>query len=143
MRKSLMVVGVLVLLLGIGVASHASNLQTPSEVVAELTGLPLEELQAIRGHRALHEIVIREGVLEEFKARMLDIKKEMISKGVENGRITEEQASELIGRLESKLDTCDGEQVNLSQFEFGIQRQRGKMGQGASDQRLQKGKGRR
>ena len=48
------------------------------------------------------------GVLEEFKAQMLEMKKENLSAQVAAGDMTQEKADEFIAALEENMADCDG-----------------------------------
>ncbi len=110
--KKLIVVGVVVLVLTVGVVSAfaAAKYSTPAEAVAGLAG---RELQSVIDERAQSgktygAIAKDAGVLDEFKAEMLEMKKDTLAKRVAAGEITEEQAEAIMDKIISHRETCDG-----------------------------------
>ncbi len=125
MKKVLLVVAVMVMVMAFGATSYASVSQRPIDVVAKLTGLSVDEVQELRNFSRFSEIVTEAGVLEAFKTEMLDVRRAMVNHGLTNGRLTQEQADKIMDAFLSKIDNCDGQEVNLSQFELALARRVG------------------
>ena len=132
-KKVISVIGAVLAIAVISVSVYAASAySTPAEALAGLTGRTASEAAALRqetGDRYC-DIAADEGVLDEFKAAVLEMKKDIISQRVEEGILTQERAGELIRRMEN----CDGTgQAKLGR-EFGIRYQNSK-GTGAGSGR--------
>lgn len=115
------VVAVLVLALGSVTAFAASQYSTPAEVVAGLSG---REVQSVIDERAQTDktygtIAKEAGVLDEFKAERLEMKKESISARVAAGKMTQEQANAIISKIEENQANCDGSGSGCSRSGLG------------------------
>lgn len=113
MRKTKWIVltAVLVLALSAGImtAYAVSEYKTPAEALAGLTGsTPDAVLEQRAKGETLGSIAKGAGVLNEFKAEMLEIKKAVLEEKVSEGSITREQADEITAAIEEKQADCDG-----------------------------------
>lgn len=87
----------------------AATYKSPAEVYAGLKGVTVEEAYAERSAGSSYgQLADQAGVLEKFKAEMLENKKAMIQNRVENGNLTQEQAELYIERIETNQANCDG-----------------------------------
>ena len=91
-------------------AFAAPNCKTPAEVVAGITGRPVESVMEEKKeqNKSYGTIASEAGKLEEFKEEMLEVKKENLTAKVEAGTITQEQADATIQKLEENQAVCDG-----------------------------------
>lgn len=91
-------------------AFAASIYDTPAQAVAGLTGRTEESVIDERAETGstYGTIADEAGKLEEFKDAMLEIKKDRLAESVESGRLTQEQADEVLARIEANLENCDG-----------------------------------
>ena len=124
-KKAFSVIGIILAVALISISVYAASAySTPAEALAGLTGKTVDEVIALRqesGERYC-DIAAEAGKLDEFRAAVLEMKKEIINQRVEEGRLTQERAGELIQRMEN----CDGTgQAKLGQ-EFGIRYQNNK-----------------
>ncbi|MDF2595501.1 MAG: hypothetical protein K0R69_1842 [Clostridia bacterium] len=107
-----------VMTLAIGVVSitafAASNYNTPAEVVAGLTGKTVESVIAEKSEtgETYGSIASKNGKLTEFKAKMIENKKNALAERVTSGTITQEKADEMIAALEENQQGCDGTGAN-------------------------------
>ncbi|MGL5087675.1 MAG: DUF2680 domain-containing protein [Clostridium sp.] len=88
----------------------ASNYKTPAEAVAALTSRTVESVtsQKTETGKSYGSIAKEAGVLPEFKAENLEIKKDKINAKVASGKITQEEADALIAKITEKQANCDG-----------------------------------
>lgn len=91
-------------------AFAASTYSSPSQAVAGLTGRTEESVIAQRSETGdTYGTIAKEaGKLEEFKAEMLEIKKEALAARVKEGTMTQEQADAILKNLEENQALCDG-----------------------------------
>ncbi len=104
--------GTAVLVIGVTsiVALAASAYNTPAESVAALTGKSVESVIAEKAEtgKTYGTLAKEAGKLEEFKAQNFEIKKDILSKRVTAGTMTQEKADEIIAALEENQANCDG-----------------------------------
>ncbi len=110
--KKIFAVGTLVLALGatsISVLADSAY-KNPAEAVAGITGRTLESVVAERYEtgKSFGTIASEAGKLDEFKAEILEIKKDSLNAQVEAGRITRERADAIIKAMEENQAVCDG-----------------------------------
>ena len=88
----------------------ASKYDSPAEAAAALTGKSVEEVIKIRQeeNKTLGTQVDEVGKLDEFKQEILEQKKEILQERVADGRLTQEQADEILFNLETNQANCDG-----------------------------------
>jgi hypothetical protein len=84
--------------------------QTPAELLAELTGRTVDSLRAekIESGITYGGVANQAGVLEQFRNRMLELKKNQIEERVAEGTMTQEQATAILEEMEEHQLTCDG-----------------------------------
>jgi Spy/CpxP family protein refolding chaperone len=109
MKKS--VVLVLALLTVAAVTTAVFAAQSPQEALAELTGRSAEELRQERASsgRSFGAMAKEADLLEEFKLKMFELKKQRISERVAAGEITREQADDMIRQIETRQAECNGD----------------------------------
>lgn len=88
----------------------ASKYDSPAEAAAALTGKSVEEVLKIRQeeNKTLGTQVDEVGKLDEFQQEILEQKKEILQERVTDGRLTQEQADEILLNLETNQANCDG-----------------------------------
>lgn len=106
-KKTILTVTLLVGVLAFSGLAYADVL-TPVQKLSELTGKPVETLYAQRGSSTFGAVAADEGYLEEFQAGMLETKRELLAKRVEDGRLTQEQADAILEAMLERQAICDG-----------------------------------
>lgn len=108
--KGIVLAAVLVLALGAAVTAYAiSDYKTPAEALAGLTGSTPEAVAEQRAQGKTFGAIAQEaGVLDQFKAEMLEIRKAVLEEKVAEGLITQEEANEIIEKIEEKQAVCNG-----------------------------------
>lgn len=145
--KRFIAAGTIILTIGAVSASAlaASAYNNPAEAVAGLTGRTLESVTQERAEtgNTYGTIANQAGVLTEFQAEVLEIKKDRLQSRVEAGTMTQERADAIIEAAEENQANCDGSgSARIGQNQgagFGAGSGMGQ-GHGAS-QRLGKGSG--
>lgn len=91
-------------------AFAASKYNTPAEAVAGLTGRTVESVteERVESDKTYGSIASEADKLDEFKAEMLQMKKDKLAAQVAAGNITQERADEIIAAIEENLENCDG-----------------------------------
>lgn len=89
----------------------ASQYSTPAEAVAAITGQGVDNMVAERAEtgKTYGTIAAEAGKLEEFKAEMIEVKKDNLVAQVASGNLTQEEADEIITALEENQANCDGD----------------------------------
>lgn len=84
--------------------------QTPAELLAEITGRTVDSIRAekIESGSTYGGVANQAGVLEQFRNRMLELKKSVIEERVAEGTMTQEQADTILKAMEEHQLTCDG-----------------------------------
>lgn len=84
--------------------------QTPAELLAEITGRTVESVRAqkIESGSTYGGVANQAGVLEQFRNRMLELKKSIIDERVAEGTMTQEEANTILEAIEEHQLTCDG-----------------------------------
>lgn len=110
--RKIFIVGAVVLLVGATslTAFAASNYDTPAQAVAGITGRTVESVveERINSNKTYGAIASEAGKLDEFKSEMLEMKKEILAEQVAEGKISQEEADEIIARIEENQKNCDG-----------------------------------
>ncbi len=110
--KKVIAVSTMVLTIGVVSASAwaASAYNTPAEALAGLSGRTLESVVAEKAETGnSYGFIAKEaGVLDEFKAETLEIKKDRVNARVQAGTMTQERAGAIIATMEENQATCDG-----------------------------------
>lgn len=107
--KKLAAVLVAVGVLGSAGAAYAATVRTPAEIVSELTGKTVEQINNERAAGETYGAIAEdEGKLEEFKAQMLEQKKAILDQRVKDGSLTQQQADEIYNTMKNNMANCDG-----------------------------------
>jgi len=116
-RTGKMIVGLaLAGLVTAGGFAYAETPKRPVDILSELTGRSVAELQQERLQNETYGSMAKDaGKLDEFEALMLKEKKVILDQRVAEGKITEQQAAEIYESLQNKQSDCEGP-------EFGAQR---------------------
>lgn len=100
MKKILVLTLVLTLVLGMSVVFADS----PGQIYQSLTDKTLEDLKQMREEgKTLWEAAEEDGVLEEFKDAVYKDAEEKTNQLVEEGKITQERADEMLAKLKEEL----------------------------------------
>lgn len=111
MKAVLPSVALLVAGFSIGAPAFAADTpKNPAEVVAEATGMTVDSVWAERtaSGKRFGQIAADNGALEQFKSAMLVNKKARVQERVADGRITQEQADQMVATMEEHQANCDG-----------------------------------
>ncbi len=112
MKRQFVIIGIVVLVLVAGAvaAFAASQYSTPAEAVAGLTGRDLQSVidEHAETGKTYGTIASEAGVLDDFRAEMLVMKKDALAARVADGRLTQGQADAIMANIESRQATCDG-----------------------------------
>ena len=114
MKKFKNVAIVMAVILVIGVTSvtafAASGYTSPAQIITGLTGKSIESVIADKTESGstYGAIASEAGVLDEFKAQMLEQRKANLSERVTAGTMTQERADEIIAAMEENQANCDG-----------------------------------
>lgn len=110
--KKVAILGALVVAMGATsvTAFASSKYNTPAEVVAGLTGKTVESVTAEKKEtgKTYGTIANEGGKLTEFKAEILEMKKDVIEEKVAAGTMTQDEATEIITEIEENQVNCDG-----------------------------------
>jgi hypothetical protein len=103
-KRILVTLGLTVALLG-SMYVYAS----PATIYSDLAGVTEEEAYELRkeSDKNFGQLAEEAGKLEEFRAEMIKEKTEWILKGVEDGKITQEKADEIIANMKERINNCD------------------------------------
>lgn len=105
---------VMAVILVVGVTSvtafAASGYTSPADIITGLTGKSTESVIADKSESGstYGAIASEAGVLDEFKAQMLEQRKANLSERVTAGTMTQERADEIIAAMEENQANCDG-----------------------------------
>ena len=91
-------------------AFAASAYNSPAEAAAALTGKTVESVVEQRQETGDSYCTIAEeaGVLDEYKAAVLEMKKDALDARVAAGTLTQERADEITAAIEENMADCDG-----------------------------------
>lgn len=110
--KKIVTIGLMVLTVSaISITAFAaSGYNTPAEAVAGIIGRTVESVTEERAEsgKTFGNIASEAGKLDEFKAEMLEMKKDRLAAQVAEGKITKEKADEIIAAIEANMANCDG-----------------------------------
>ncbi len=110
--KKIAVLGIMVLAISlfstVAFAAVADN--APAEVAADVTGRTVDSVrqERVETGKTFGTIAKEAGNLEQFKAQILQAKKEVLAQKVAEGTMTQEKADEIIAALEQQQAVCDG-----------------------------------
>lgn len=95
---------------------------TPAEAAAALTGETVDAVTAQHNdsHLTYGQIASEAGKLTEFKAAMLEIRKDTLDKKVADGTLTQARADEILAAIKERQATCDGTGANKTGACFGL-----------------------
>ena len=110
--KKILAAGVAVLALSAlsVTAFAASAYNSPAEAVAALTGKTVESVVDQRQETGDTYCTIAEeaGVLDEYKAAVLEIKQDALDARIAEGRLTQDRADEIMAAVQTNMAECDG-----------------------------------
>ncbi|AHF08735.1 DUF2680 domain-containing protein [Dehalobacter restrictus] len=107
--KKLIALVTVVGVLGVSGAAYAADIKTPAELAAALTGKSLTEVTQERAEgKTYGAIALEAGKLDEFKDQMLEQKKAVLDQRVKDGTLTQQQADQILTRIENNQAVCDG-----------------------------------
>lgn len=111
MKKTLVILAVVILAMGTMALSFAGSLFSPAEIYADLTGTTVDEAYALKLEtgKTFGELAEEAGVYEAFRDATHANKVAWINEKVENGELTEEEAAQIIENLEN----CTGDQSGM------------------------------
>lgn len=99
----------LVLAVLVPAAAFAAEFNSPSDLLAALTGKSAAEIAAQRAQGKTNgQIAQDNGVLHQFEEKMLELKKAIIDKRVADGVLTAEKAEAIKEALIERQANCDG-----------------------------------
>jgi hypothetical protein len=109
-RKITAVITAIVVVAALSVVAFAATAQTPAEILAGLTGQNVDDVisQRTQSGNTYGTLASEAGKLSEFQAQMLENKKAALQARVEAGRLTQEQADEILAQIEEHRADCDG-----------------------------------
>ncbi|NLI91544.1 MAG: DUF2680 domain-containing protein [Peptococcaceae bacterium] len=94
--------------LGISGAVYAVEIRTPADIAAALTGKSITEVNQERADGKTYGTIAKEaGKLDEFKAEMLEQKKAILDERVKEGTLTQQQADQILARIQNNQANCD------------------------------------
>lgn len=127
--KKVWIVGAIVLAVAITAITSfaASSYNSPAEALAELTGKTEKQILKEKQETGdtFGSIAEDNGVLEAFKAEILQIKKDRIEAKVADGTLTREEADKIIQAIEERMADCDGTGSSGKHGMFGERSGRG------------------
>ncbi len=122
--KKIAIIGLIVLAISALsiTAFAASKYNTPPEAVAGITGRTVESVTEERAEngKTYGSIASDAGKLDEFKAEMLEMKKDRLAELVKEGKITKEKADEIIAAIEKNMENCDGTGSGMIGRKMGV-----------------------
>lgn len=121
--KKLFIVGAVVLTISaVSFSALAvSGYGSPTDILAGLTGQTSESITAEKVETGVTygSIASDYGVLDEFKAQLLDLRKAALAERVAAGTMTQEQADLRIANMEANQAVCDGTGIGGSGYGAG------------------------
>ncbi len=112
LSKTLLAAGLTIAAIGFSsfTVFAASTYNSPAEAVAGLTGRTVESVitERVETGKTYGTIANESGKLNEYKAEILEIKKDILKTRVESGLITQEQADIIISAIIENQAVCDG-----------------------------------
>jgi hypothetical protein len=82
---------------------------TPAEIVANLTGKTVDEVNDLRGEgQSYGEQAKAAGKLEEFQDERLDLTERNLAQAVLDEEMTQEEADALLAQAQLRIQDCDG-----------------------------------
>ena len=114
MKRTKMLMGfamTVLVLAAVAVSAYATpEFNSPAEVVAGMTNRSVEDVVAEKqeADTTYGSMAKAAGILDEFKARMLETKKAIIAEMVADGTLTQDQADAITKAFEERQSACDG-----------------------------------
>lgn len=107
--KKLVVIIIIVGVLATAVTAFAATVKSPAEVLATLTGKTVEEVFEKREEgKTFGAMAMDAGKFEEFKQKMLELKKSILDQRVKDGELSKEKADEIYSAIKENQANCDG-----------------------------------
>ena len=110
--KKILVVSIAILAVAVIsiTAFAASAYETPAEAVAGLTGRTTQSVidERKESNKPYGAIAAEAGQLDNFKAEMLEIQKDRLNAQVKAVKITQEEADDILAKIEENQAECDG-----------------------------------
>lgn len=110
--KKLIFIGAVVLIIAATsvTALAATGYSSPAEILAGLTGQTADSILAekTQSNTTYGTIAKDAGVLDQFKAQMLELKKAALAERVTAGQLTQERADAILAAMEANMANCDG-----------------------------------
>jgi hypothetical protein len=142
--KKLIALGMIVAAIGL-CSAVAMAYNNPAEALAELTGRSVNQVLEERTEtgKTCGTIANEAGVLTQFQAEVLEMKKDRLQTRVQAGTMSQEQADAIIETLKENQANCEGKgQCGVGQSMGACFGAGSGLGQGAgTGQRLGKGRG--
>lgn len=117
MKKTFVILAVIILAMGTMALSFAGSRFGPAEIYADLTGTTEEAAYALKLEtgKTFGELAEEAGVYDAFREATHANKVAWINEKVASGELTEEEAAQLIENLEN----CTGEKTSMMKGLFG------------------------
>lgn len=107
--RRIVIAAVAVAVLAMAGVAYAATFKTPAQIVSDLTGKTVESLVQERASgKTYGTIASEDGVLDQFKAQMLEQKKAILDERVQNGTMTQQQEDEILNAIKANQANCDG-----------------------------------
>ena len=107
--KKVLVTVAVVGVLGVGGVVFASEILTPANIAADVTGKSVTEVNQERAEGKTYGTIANEAAkLDEFRSQMLEQKKAILDQRVADGRMTQEEADEIYNAILENQAFCDG-----------------------------------
>lgn len=91
------------------ITAFAAAYGSPAEAAAGLTGKSLETVLSEHWDgKTYGSMAEEEGKLEEFQAAVYELHEERLKQDVADGKLTQEEADEILETLKERQETCDG-----------------------------------
>lgn len=126
MKKFIVFLIVGILLVSTSVLSFADSVDTPAEILENLTELTLEDINDKRGNGVrIGDISKEYGVYDEFKTHFLEEKFDVLKTKLEAGEISQEEFDTLVSLIENCDGTGTGKTLENVGMQFGRSNQSG------------------
>lgn len=109
--KKLIISATIVGILGVsGTAMASGAFTSPADILADLKGKSVTDvnLEKTTSGKTYGTLANEAGMLEDFQARMLEQKKNLLDQRVKDGQLTAQQAEEIYTAIQNNQATCDG-----------------------------------
>lgn len=92
----------------------------PFATLAELTKKTETEIKDLAKTKSLGQIAKDAGVLEAYKAEMLQAKKAVLDQRVKDGLMTQADADKVYAEIKTRMAACDGTTTGLGKLGKGL-----------------------